>query len=468
MKLELLSVSQCYESETNPRGTDFAGKAFDELVASIREKGVLLPVLARPRKKSGKLQFEVVAGNRRLRAAKEAGLTEIPAQVEEMTDDQAREAQIVENLQRQDIHPLEEGQAYRQLIEDRQFAIKEIAARVAKSETYVRDRLFLTNLTEAVGNAFRKGTVTMLQAALIARLTPAEQKQALEYVRDAERYGDKVAPEDLKRWITEKFYQPLAYQPWLNDAEIAKLVGPCKYCPPNRPSLFGAVKEGQCTDLRCWGNKMAAYIKWRLDDDEGLVMVSKAYGAPNMKGAISKSDYTGLSIRKKDHCDFAEQGIVVEGADIGTTVWLCRSTACKQHHADHSDRGYATSPKEREMRKKERERDEAKREKFDASIAAALEEVKWPLSEKHLDALLDLMFDNRGTSLQMPIVKRHGLKPDKKKGSYGVVRDYAAPLRRLAEDAGKDGKLRMIFEFLLPTYFSHADSSELNKRISKL
>src|SRR5579871_4266155 len=82
MVLQNLKVSECYESETNPRGADFAGKQFDELVASVKEKGVLVPVLARPRPKNGK-KFEIVAGSRRLRAARQAGFAEIPAQVDE-------------------------------------------------------------------------------------------------------------------------------------------------------------------------------------------------------------------------------------------------------------------------------------------------------------------------------------------------------------------------------------------------
>src|ERR1039457_5106951 len=115
MNLQNLKVAECHESATNPRGKDFEGKQFDELVASIKEKGVLVPVLARKTSSSARSAVcEVIAGNRRLRAAVKAGLKEIPAQVVEMMDDEAREAQIVENLQREDVHPLEEGEAYRQ------------------------------------------------------------------------------------------------------------------------------------------------------------------------------------------------------------------------------------------------------------------------------------------------------------------------------------------------------------------
>jgi len=102
---------------------------------------VLVPVLARPRQGAGR-KYEVIAGSRRFRAAYKAGLLEIPAHIVEMTDDEAREAQIVENLQREDVHPLEEGEAYRQLIEDGGRTVKDVSVKSREAEAYVRQRLF--------------------------------------------------------------------------------------------------------------------------------------------------------------------------------------------------------------------------------------------------------------------------------------------------------------------------------------
>src|SRR5262249_11770211 len=138
----------------------------------------LMPILVR----SQKGKFEVVAGNRRLRAAKEAGLREIPAHIAELTDTEAREAQIVENLQRADVHPLEEGAAYRDLIEQSGHDVEAVAAKVGKSETYVRNRLVLTNLTKAGQKAFREDLITAAHAALVARLGDKLQKAALEFL----------------------------------------------------------------------------------------------------------------------------------------------------------------------------------------------------------------------------------------------------------------------------------------------
>lgn len=456
MELKTLRVSECYESETNPRGRDFAGKQFDELVASVKEKGVMMPVLARPRS-DGK-GYEIVAGNRRLRAAKEVGLKEIPAKVDpDMDDSQAREAQIVENLQRADVHPLEEGEAYRRLIEESELSVSDVAVRVGKTEAYVKGRLFLTNLTDQTAKAYRTGEIPDTFAVVIAKLAPAAQNATLKHLKES--YGD-VSLDSLKDFIVREFSNPLGYQPWITFG-LAGVVGPCKECPPNREDLFGKQKDGQCTDLKCWRRKMAAFIAWKKEQEPDLALVTKSYGKPETPWAISRSDYEMLG-SKKEHCDFAQKALVVEGEDIGTTVWICAAKECKDHHAERTD--YAKSPKEKEKRKKEREKEVAKEAKFNATVTAALEKVKWPLHPEMLDTLLDIALADTGTSFLMPICKRHALKADKTKEG----RDYKAPLRRLADEGGKDGKLRMLFELHLPTYGVYGDDKALAKTVAKL
>jgi ParB family chromosome partitioning protein len=470
MSLQVLKVSECYESETNPRGTDFAGKQFDELVASIKEKGVLVPVLARL-KTAGALagMYEIIAGSRRLRAAKLAKLEEIPAQLVEMTDDEAREAQIVENLQRQDVHPLEEGEAYRQLIEDGGRTVKDVAVKVGKPEDYVRQRLFLTNLCPAAAKEYRKGEMMDGAAYLVAKLSEHDQLAALKYMGQTWR---GVTVSELKKWIEKTFYHPLAFQPWVKDAAVAKIVGPCEECSPAREALFGSVKENQCTDLRCWKRKMDVYVTHRIKSAEGgLIPVVKQYGVPERKTfagmtVLSESNFEGLPSDKKKHCEGAVQGIVVDGPDTGTTIWICAGDECSKHGEQHTD--YRPSEKEKAKRKKEREKEDARRVAFDTAISEAIGKVKWPLSEKHLEALFDLMLDHSSSNSAQPLLKRHGLKADVKKTKEYRERDFRSPLRRLAEGAGQDGKLRMIFELLLPTYWTHSDDKEMKKKISKL
>jgi ParB family chromosome partitioning protein len=445
MKLQNIKVSACFESETNPRGTDFEDAAFSELVASVKEKGVLVPVLARPKAKAGK-QFEIIAGNRRFRAAQKAGLAEIPAQVEEMSDDEAQEAQIVENLQRADVHPLEEGEAYRKLIEDGGRKVSDIAVKVGKSESYVRQRLFLTNLSEKSGKLYRKGKIADAAVLLIARLSVKNQDVLVNDILYDLRPGNYDVS-DLKQYIQLHFSNALSNQPWLKSAEIAKVVGPCEECPPNRAALFGEIKAGQCTDLKCWTRKMKAYLAWVIKENPDVLLVSSRYGDTGAKNVLSKSQY---EIVGKKACDYVAKGLVAEGDGLGTIISICADKACKEHHDVKSE--YAPSDKEQAKRKKERQKKTAERAKFDADILKALENVKWPLSEKQLDVLLELSFRRNSTAYQIPIVKRHGLEAIKKTSNGYTQRDYETPLRKLVKDGGKEAKLRLVFEFLLPDW----------------
>src|SRR3954451_9839864 len=125
-RIEFLPVAKIGESKSNPR------KSFGdmtELINSVRTKGVLVPVLCRPAEDG----WELVFGARRLRAAQAAGLAEIPAMVREMTDSEVLEIQVIENLQRADVHPLEEGAGFKALHDQYGVAVEELAAKTGKS-----------------------------------------------------------------------------------------------------------------------------------------------------------------------------------------------------------------------------------------------------------------------------------------------------------------------------------------------
>jgi len=456
MQLQQIKISEAYESKNNPRGNDFEGKAFDDLVASVKEKGVLVPVIARPMIGGGDKKFEIVAGNRRFRAAQMVGLEEIPARVEDMTDDEAQEVQIIENLQREDVHPIEEGKSYRQLVEESRYEIATIAAKVGKSESYIRQRLFLTNLSEKVAGAYRKGKFTDGHAVLIAKLSPNDQAAALKHISDG---WEMPTVKELKEWIETEFYHPLASQPWLKDEKAMEAVGECQECPPNRSSLFGSVKEGSCTDLKCWTRKMGRYIDYKiaLAKEQGLDMpkVSKEYGGVS-KGVLSKGDYTGLSFKKKDHCDHAQKAIVAEGPDRGTEIWICASAECKKHGKTHST-PYRQTPEEKERRKKEQAKEAAKKEKEDKEILAVLENIQFTQSAQILDILLELVLVRNGEQYTKPVCKRHGWEVVKVESrtwddkNIRMVSDWEKTIRNNYAELSAEGRLQLIVEIMLET-----------------
>lgn len=173
-QLALLPLKDIHESSSNPRST-FVAESLEELAASIRARGVLQPILVRAAAKG----WEIIAGARRTRAATLAGLSAIPARVVEMSDQEAREAQIIENLHREDVHALDEADAYERLLSsDPAYTVETIAAKVGKSVTYVYGRLTLLRLIPDVREAFRKDVITAAHAHKLAAVPPEQQPEA--------------------------------------------------------------------------------------------------------------------------------------------------------------------------------------------------------------------------------------------------------------------------------------------------
>lgn len=147
-----------------------------DLVASIKANGILQPLLVRPKGE----QYELICGHRRLAAAREAGLEQVPVFARDLSDVDALAAQIVENLQREDSHALDEAESYRRLMTQAKLDVANIAARVGRSVPYVYDRLRLNDLTPEVKQLFRSDRITPGHAVVLARLKPEDQKRAID------------------------------------------------------------------------------------------------------------------------------------------------------------------------------------------------------------------------------------------------------------------------------------------------
>ena len=151
--LQEIAVEEIHPNPRQPR-TVFRQEDLDELASSIREQGVLQPVVVRPRTQGG---FELLVGERRLRASKLAGATKVPAIIRQVDDRQALEQALVENVQRADLGPLEEGVAYRNLVELFELTQEDVARRVGKSRVHVTNTLRLLELPEEIKTFMDEG-----------------------------------------------------------------------------------------------------------------------------------------------------------------------------------------------------------------------------------------------------------------------------------------------------------------------
>ncbi|SEG55991.1 ParB/RepB/Spo0J family partition protein [Bryocella elongata] len=297
-----IPIAEIRPSSTNPRRT-FDEAKLQELAASIREHGVQTPVLVRWW--GGESSYQLVYGARRLRASELAGKVTVPCEVREMTDAEARDAQIIENLQRADVDPVEEAQAFGELLEA-SGSIAAVAARVGKEQSYIAKSLRLNALTLPSSDALRARLITIDHALLLARLAETEQNAALKWTLDhsagAKMTVEKVLEErlarvaqeaedrkeaeaegerrfrhytwepqsvvKLKAWIEAESGILLSRAPWSLTEEDYLLpdVGPCSECPKNTKAnapLFGDLVMGEatCTDGACFAAKTAGFVQ---------------------------------------------------------------------------------------------------------------------------------------------------------------------------------------------------------------
>ncbi len=154
-----------------PRGR-FDPERMKEIVQSVREMGLVQPILVRPQGD----KYQIVAGERRFRAAKEAGLKSIPAVVREVDDREMLEIALIENLQREDLSPVDEAEAYRVLREKFEMTQAEIGERVGKDRSTVANTMRLLQLPEAVRQSVSRGTLSMGHARALLGLESAQQQ----------------------------------------------------------------------------------------------------------------------------------------------------------------------------------------------------------------------------------------------------------------------------------------------------
>lgn len=197
-------------------------KLFDEeklaeLVSSITEHGIIQPLIVR-KTKTG---YEIVAGERRWRASKKAGLEKVPVVIREYTDQQIREIALVENIQRDDLNPIEEAQAFRGLMESLDLTQEEVAQKVGRSRSAVANVLRLLNLPEELQQLVSRGTLNMGQARPLLSLSTESQQLAVAKriianemsAREVENYIKKLGK------AKEKNAKPLAKDIYITEIQ---------------------------------------------------------------------------------------------------------------------------------------------------------------------------------------------------------------------------------------------------------
>lgn len=351
--------------------------------------GLIQPIIVRPIDQD---LYEVVAGARRFRAAKLAGLEDVLAHVKGLTDEQVIEVQLIENAQRQDVHPYEEAAAYRALLDlaTPQYDVPSIAARIGKSVSHVHQRLTLCNLIPEAAEMFLENRFTAGHAVLIARLPQEQQPEALTATfRDnyATKTKQAVPVRELAQWIREQLTLMLDEVPFdKEDSTLVPEAGSCSTCPKRtgfNEALWADFKEDRCLDAQCYNGKLKEHIARQIQSNSNLIQIS-AYYSTTDKNTLTRDRYTVIEQPKdgtepsraaEKACEHTTQAIVVEGGKRGELLNVCADTTCPIHNAPTNRTTEAERKQQQQQWKREQEsRDKAhqqNRQLFDAVVRKA-------------------------------------------------------------------------------------------------
>jgi ParB family chromosome partitioning protein len=425
-----LPITALVESATNPRRR-FNEERLQELAASFQSQGILAPLLVRELDES---KYEVVAGARRLRAAKLAALDTVPVRVVALSDAAAIESQCIENLQREDIHPLEEALGFRALLElkDPAYSPATIAARCGKSEAYIQGRIKLTELIPPIAEAFLADRIGVGHALLIAKLPAAQQQSAFAAAFRSMWTSDGnqqvlIPVRELAAWIESNILLELASAPFSKqDENLVPDAGACTNCPKRtgfNTLLFSDVRKDSCTDPVCFRSKLDAHVAQTLETKPKLVQISSAWtsreGAP-----IGRNRYVELEVKRtkangsadklspaQKPCEKMSEAIVMDGGKRGQIVKVCSDPNCRVHHPDRP------SPQKQERERAE-ERKRIEQDKLAITIrhrilAAVLGKVAAPLKKSDLLQVAQYVVSHLPYPQVQTMAKRHKVEADK-------------------------------------------------------
>lgn len=489
-ELRRIPLHLLIESKTNPRKS-FDQVKLQELADSMMADGLHEPIVARQlANPAGRVAnvFEIVMGARRYRAAQLNKWDAIDAIVRTMTDAEVLRAQLIENLQREGVTPLEEAEGYHQLLELNHKAVGNagtkvdvpaLAKQVGKSTSYIYQRLKLLALQSSAKAALAAGKIDPGHAILIARLTPEKQTAATNFC--TKHRDGRPSVRELEEWIQERVYHALSGAPWpLDDATLLRSlnVPACAGCPKNTanmPDVDGR-RVASCADPVCYQSKLTAFLERKERELKAagaleVVRISAEkyqalYQAP--KGVLPHDPY-GYADRRPawrkalKGCD-ATKGLVVHEGDsqsrrvrVGQVLDICTDgRSCKTHYP--SARGGARISVEekrdraaRAARAKKAAAEAAKRRQIAAAVhdKAALHpgRLDRPRLRFLVDAFSAELWHESHESLKHVIdIRRGGNTP---KAKTGRISDFRAELRSQAAKANTQGLVQMLFDLAI-------------------
>ena len=457
---QMIPMEWLEDSPTNPRKRMDEAK-LNELAENIKEKGIYQPLLIRPLEEK---RFQVVFGRRRFLAAQRAGIKAAPCRIRKMNDAEVLEAQIIENGQREDIHPLEEGNAYKALLDlpDHKHTPATIAAKTGKSEGYVTGRLRLTELVPEIQETFLQDQITITHALLIAKLPTSQQPAAYTAAFRQVWTGDGHKPvlmpaKELEAWIQQNILMELAAAPFnKEDGSLLPEAGSCANCPKRtgfNKLLFAEVRKDSCTDPQCFQAKLSAHVSTSLTKKPQLVQISNDYRT--RENVLGKNRYVELELKKRPDtrklapeqkpCRSMAEAIFSDGTRKGQIVKVCADSNCHIHHGDRQ------KPEDVEkQRAQERKRIEAQKVEITIRhqvLASILAKAQAPFGKTDLELIAMRLLDKLEYQRRVLIAKRHKLISGRSADSDH--NEMVSGFKKILKESDVTGLSRLILECIL-------------------
>ncbi len=397
----LMETDRIKPSKTNPRGKDFGD--LDSLAASIKVSGILQPLLVRPIFKPNTEdptgQYEIIAGERRWRAAKLAGAPSVPVIVHDVIDTEAETMQIVENLQREDIHPMDEARAYAKLRKSGESATT-IARMVGKTPKFVTDRLYLLDLIPDLAAAFRENVFSPAHARVLSRIPKAAQEKAAASGLYRPTLDDKkiaISLAELLRWVDVH----VRVRPEDLTTTAADLF------PESAAKLSRTLTEAASSKP---AKSVVAITHEHYVQEDARDKSERTIGPRSWKPAGKHTTCSGAAI-----------GVVAVGTDRGKALDVCIDKACKTHWAaelkEKAKRAKSTDQKDERTKWKEQDEKEA----AERVRLAAYEGLWKRATPRIIEAILPKIL--KGTVLQLGPILLGAV--DQQRLSGEVKRDLA-------------------------------------------
>lgn len=197
-QIQDLPLARIHPNRFQPRHA-FSSESINELAQTLREEGLLQPIIVR---EDGE-EYEIIAGERRFRAAQSLGWEKIPAIVNNLSDQQTASLALIENLQREDLNPIDEATAYENLMELNSLTQAQLAKDIGKSQSYVANKLRLLKLDPQIQEALASGAITARHGRALLALSSDQQKQALEQI-----LSDKLNVKQTEELVAKLLEEP--------------------------------------------------------------------------------------------------------------------------------------------------------------------------------------------------------------------------------------------------------------------